>query len=993
MTLEIDLDWLTPDNYGEPVESDAKEPPIVKLALEVMDKPEDIVLREWIQLVYPQILDYFSFKPGKGMSEEAANTLIAKSTSIKPGSEDKILGKLVSHEDQSLAVHLLNAALGGWTLVKLAQVNELEQRLYLAAVTLHDLNKIVLPGLGSVRMDGVQWQAYGQAVQTWGETLGLWKFISRDYWQDIAFLAQNAESSRGENLTAANHPETQLSPGHLTSLAEFVQFADLTASIAKRPNDLEKKEAVQAIVFRKIKTTKYHIRYHRTLENKGLITQAIHNVVLKRAKTAGWIPFLFFPDGITYFAPKFVADPELSNLADEVRDYIIKIVEKGLEVLVTRQNKGVIGHNPTLKELADFELAAKVLIRKTFSVIGEKKTPVTAQRREKIRSQFPDLSDLNWEYPSNLEVDRLGEGLRGIIGLLKDYYNASDEKATRIVLRTLDLEEFFEHWKRIPSDNRVGGVPHSWYYLAGQYIRQHPGLDSAEVEKIMLSSVQKIVEEWGKPEHHKPFQYLDPYISAILDLGQYLNGYDFLRELRQYQRNKARGRRQSEAVCVFCNSNSNVQEEYDSYTNKRVTSSKSSSKSVRGVCEICRIENLLRKNSFGRGLSPDENVTYLHLYPDYFFTPETASIMDYAYQRFARSDFLVLDKELNQYEYAAKYAPRADIFKVKTELKQGKKPLLDKVEYPRGQMQGYYLLGVPYLGASKQLTDTKAWYMTALLGLMAPIVFGVKVVASRSTLPPYDSGADFRETVVLDGVHGYWQHGMRKTRFRLDELETAIPAALSIYTLTAQAYLDSQKHPAWNSLNSVARSIDASPLYVFQYADRILEHRKKKKNKVKDPSIYLAEDLLLYHKLISDYYGGDDLMKMIGTLVDKYACFYRAKGFAAYARLRPLNEAAKRVLESPPQTSPEDLKLMLEGYLLSLVDGVLDRKVEGFIPNAKEIAKEKVTLISDFVQYFLDQVFYDYCKGERAFLRQNINLIRHAAEAYYIKHYLKKSDD
>ena len=57
-------------------------------------------------------------------------------------------------------MHLLNAAVGGWTLVKLGNLNEPEQRLYLAAATLHDLNKIVLKLLGSVRMGGEKWEKY-----------------------------------------------------------------------------------------------------------------------------------------------------------------------------------------------------------------------------------------------------------------------------------------------------------------------------------------------------------------------------------------------------------------------------------------------------------------------------------------------------------------------------------------------------------------------------------------------------------------------------------------------------------------------------------------------------------------------------------------------------------------------------------------------------------------------------------------------------------------
>jgi CRISPR-associated protein Csc3 len=234
-------------------------------------------------------------------------------------------------------------------------------------------------------------------------------------------------------------------------------------------------------------------------------------------------------------------------------------------------------------------------------------------------------------------------------------------------------------------------------------------------------------------------------------------------------------------------------------------------------------------------------------------------------------------------------------------------------------------------------------------------------------------------------------HGMRNVQFRLDELKMAIPAAFSIYALTAQAYRDSRKFPVWNALNTVSQGLHTSPLYVFHYADRIQENRKKENRKINDPSIGIALDLLQYHQLLVDYYGGDDDMEMIKGLVDRYSRFYRAKSFAAYARLRPLNIVADKILKSPPNTSKEDLQLMLEGYLLALVDGVLDNTIEGFIP--KGAAKDKQQLVEDFAQFFLEQVFYVYCRGERSLLRQNINLIRHAAEAYYIKSNLKKAEE
>ncbi|MFM9159646.1 MAG: type I-D CRISPR-associated protein Cas10d/Csc3, partial [Dolichospermum sp.] len=258
------------------------------------------------------------------------------------------------------------------------------------------------------------------------------------------------------------------------------------------------------------------------------------------------------------------------------------------------------------------------------------------------------------------------------------------------------------------------------------------------------------------------------------------------------------------------------------------------------------------------------------------------------------------------------------------------------MEYPEGQMHGYYLLGVPAL--FKKPTDTEVWHIPALLTLIAPLTFGVKVVASRSTLPPYDSGADFKETVILDGVHTYWQHSIKKSSFRLDEFITAIPAAFAVYALTSQAYRDSRNFPVWNALNNVSQSLDTSPLYVFHYADRILENikkeeRKKKATQLSDPAIIVAKKLLNYYQLLIDYYKGDDPMNMIKDLVDKYARFYRAsaKNHSAYTRLRPLNIAAKVILESQPNTDEDDLQLMIEGYLFSLVDGVLNNNNEGYI--------------------------------------------------------------
>ena len=975
-----EFEWQEPDDYGVAILPDAKEPPLVRLALDVLTASEDAVLRDWVEKVLPHLLDYFSLTPAKGMSLEAAQALAAN---VKPEKQEKVINTLVEHKDQSLAVHLLNAAVGGWTLVKLADLEEIEQRLYLAGVTLHDLNKIVLKRLGSVRMDGKAWAQYQRGFETWGKTLGLWEFVPYRYWQDVAFLAQNAEDGRGQNLTLANFPELRLEPDRLVELAEFVNFADLAASIAHHPQDLEQNQHVRAVIRRRLRG-RYSLRHHRTTENRGLLTQAIHNAALEKAKAVGWKPFLFFPDGVTYFVPKDGAEPDLSNLAEAVREYILQTAAKGLGGLISRQPKGIISHSPDMLEVATVDVAATTLIRQTFTLLGDKRTPITGTRREKMQKDFPDLADLDWDYPAHLQVDRLAEGVRGLVGILEDYYETSHENATQALLNALDLGSYMEAWQRIPS---AGGVPHGWYYIAGHYIRQHQsGLSDAELENVMLKAVQDVLATWGKPDKQTAFTFLDSYISTVLNLSRSGKTPDFAGELQRYHLNKASRKR--EPICAICNSAFDIREEFSNYSNKRVTSLKK--ESLRGICTVCQVEKLLRRYSMGRGLSAEDEVVYLHLYPDYFFTPETALIMSRAYESFAQSVFSDLDKELSKHNYDPKLIPRADVFRVNVDPNDNQKRRLDKVEYPRGQMHGYYLLGIPFLG--KKPTDTESWFMPALLTLVAPLALGVKVIASRATLPPYDSGADFKETALLDGVHSYWMHGMRNNRFRLDELRTAIPAAFSFYALTAQAYRDARKFPVWNALNTVAQSLDTSPLYVFHYADRIQENRKQENRKANDPSIGVALDLLQYHQSLVDYYGRDDDMKMIEQLVAGYARFYRAKSSAAYARLRPLNVAAKVVLESQPSTGKEDLKLMIEGHLLSLMDDVRDNKADGLFPPGSK-TEDRSQAIEDFAGYFLDKIFCEYCREERSLLRQHINLIRKASEAYYIKSYSKKFEE
>ncbi|RTH98276.1 type I-D CRISPR-associated protein Cas10d/Csc3 [Thermus scotoductus] len=958
--------WELLDAKGPELE---RRHPLTHLALEVWTQPEDSVLREWARHVLPNLLAWFSLRPAKGLSRKTALELIGDGRA--PELREQALNKLVRMGDQSLATHTLNALAAGWTWVKLAGLDKQAQRLYLAGVTLHDLNKMD-PALSGKRLDGPEGEHYRSSLHRWGEVLGVWRFVGEEYLDDVAFLAQNAEDVRGENRTLSNYVHLRLPPDLLEDLAEFVRVADLAASVAQRPQDLPRHKKINNLL-RRLLRGRYVLRYHRTREHRGLLTQVIHNGVIEAARKAGWIPWLFFPDGVTYLVPKEAPELDVTGMPQWVRQEVLRSVKPGISELIFRDGKG-IRFKPELIEVADVGVAGATLIRRVFTIIHEDKLPRAAERRAKILTKFPELQRLDWDIPNTLQVDRLAEGLSGLAKLLEAYYAKPVEEVAHALLEGLGVGGLYEEWKQIPPD---GGVPFNWYYVAGQYLKHHPGLDEADLEGVMQHAFDHAVKAWGAPQTPPPFAFLEDYVAQVLDLGTPGVPWKFEQAWHRYVRNKAhRGRT---PVCAVCHSPFDVQEEFSNYSNKRETSLKKGSE--RGICAVCRVERLLRQYTMGGGLGDDG--VYLHLYPSYFFTPETALVMDQAYRNFAQTTFPELDKQLAPYRYHPRAVATADVFMIEV---PSKNPRLDKVVYPQGQIQGYYLLRVPPM--VKKPTETEIWAMPLLLGVLAPVVLGVKAVVSTSGIPLFDTGAAFPESVVIDGGPAFWQQGMRTNRFRLDELTTVIPAVFTLYGLTYQAYHDSKGAPSWNQLNTVARHLATTPLYVFHYQDRIQRQRG-----MEDLSPRLAEQMLLYYWSWQRYIGGDNPMGMIQELVDRYARFYRGEGRAAYARLRPLDAAARVVINSAPETDKETLQLMIEGELHRLLESVLDRQAKGFIPEEGRRLEARKALVEEFARYFLDKVFYSYCKGDRARLRQHLNLIRHAAEAYYLKAYRKAREE
>lgn len=991
------LEDISFENWDEPPEYKTYErtfkPPIAKLILDtVVDAPQS--LQDWVNHVVPNLLSVLALHNAKGMSETEAEKFLAKSSLKNANSRLTAKRSLVSMPDQSLAVHTLNAALAGWTIVELAQLSDMEQRLYLAGITMHDLNKMLGTDL---RLQGEQLLAYEKALKTWSARLGLWDFINIEYWSDVAFLAQNAEAVRGENRAAANYENLQNPPEFLENLTDFVRLADLLASAAKHPDDvlnMRRGDKVKEIIGRVLRH-KYHIRFHKTSDNRGLTTQLVHNAVLEQAQTNGWIPFLFFPNGVTYLAPKESIEPDLTVVPTRVRELLVESVADKLGQLVSRDGKG-LKFQPEFIELLPLDRALSTALKRLLEIIHDKKAISTDKRKASTKLKEGSTAKLDLDYPSSLNVDRLAEGLLGIVKLLIAYHDGERTEYEAELIGYIGQEKNLDVFNSI---NVNGGTFYNWYYIAGHYLKANKGLDINGIASLLQDTAKHVLEKYGEPERQPPFEFLDDYIPQTLSIGETSKAWDFKSELALYELNKKP--RSGKQICAICNSSFNVRKDYSTFSNKKLVSRKSASE--RGICEVCQAETLLRRFTLGRTMLADDGTKFLHFYPTYFFTPITAKVLRRAYDRFKQAVFTDVIKPYQQEHYDVSALLHADIFQI-LEVDNPKRRL-DKVEYPEGQMHAYYLLGIPFLG--RDPSDTENWVMPALLAMLSPLLFGTKVVVSDSALPPYTSGADFPETVVIDAPHSFWQHGMKKTFFRLDELKAALQTNLAMYGLLSEAYKDGKGYAIWNQLGSVARKLDSDPLSVFGYADRISSQQSKGKatvTKTDGLTPWLAERLSIYYDHITTYYqtyklGGVNEMPLIKDTVDKYAAFYRAKGSkgssaSAYARLRPFSMAVDSILRSPTNDvlDDESLRLQIQGSLLAFLDRIRggDAAIKAYIPAGKSKNEILHPLVKDFTNHMIDEVFGRYCNNDRAVLRKRLNDLKNGCEAYYILEVGKK---
>lgn len=1020
----MDMDLEQPDDYGMEFEEEgqetaseavtlSEEPLFAALLRQVVDQvwPGDGTMAEFVGCVAQPLSDELAGVAAKGGDFAAER---------RSGGQD--VERYAC--DQSQRAHLINGlfpvlhvarSLGAWGAPQFRCYDDTTRRLFMAGYVLHDWIKLPgaeerlqAAGFGHDRPVGRDQMSLLEAILAeWCARLGLDEFLApvggaAGSLHDLLYIACNTQSRWGtlRNLSLLNR--LILERAQLDLAEQLSRLADLIAYVARTPRAATSHRSLQSLIAT-LSGGKAQLTCHHLAENRGLLTNLVHNAALAAMKDTYRVPLLFAPSGVVYLEHVELALP-LPQPADVAEATIARIVSLvGSNLRRTRSGFRRDGKGLKYAEFywLFFDLPDLVRLgaQATFDIIHENKKPSAGKRFAKMRDGGWLDAAVDLDLPDDLRVDQLAEWC----------YLAEQQVRTQMpfdtagfLLEAMGLEDLRSAFDSVPRDSRAGGVGYHWYLAAGHYLKRHPGLDPEAWRQRLDSLADQLVRALPQvpAREGQPTDWDDlrEYIGQVLTLGPDSAGAErapFAAEFRRYANAKRKGRGTT-MVCALCSSPYRVDKQREAavlfapqvYSNKQPLHG---SDALRSICSICGLEMMVRQNLMVRSAATGgdfegRRMRYLYFYPTYFFTPETLALLRRAYLGLRRVCFTELRRQLAGRDGLVDLSP-ATLQRLEPLLmtpEEDQDPALDRYvrfHFPETEAATFFFLGVP--PPSRDARDAEAWVHPAFLALLLPLCLDVKVVASESPIPLLLEADEIAETVFLDGPHAainYLTEG--RSRINIDQVLPTLQRLAVAYLIHIDAHSGMGRGGydyRWQDLPALARDL-GSPLAAFHYLKKW-----QRRNKVENLPAGKAGQYIDY---VTNYLQGGQQMSHARQLTALYRQFYRVRpgSWAAFNVLRPLSLAADVVLKADPSLFGDEEALIeaVYGELRARIEGAGDQRQFQY-PKGSTVASREQAMRA-FAEYFVKEVFMGSLRGDRSALRgKQLNLLKNACEALYIQ--------
>jgi len=1010
---ELGIEEITVPEKESPAKI-SEEPLLVNLMRKAVEKlwEKDEVMADFVNYVVQPLSERLGNTTAKGGNFAEEHTRAGKD------------GVERYAADQSMRAHLLNGLLPVLNVARILQTWEAPQfraytdklrRLLIAGYVLHDYLKF--PGVekqleaNGFRHDAAiskdQMPVVEKIFQDWCAQLGLNAFLEsaggiEDSLHDLIYIACNTQVRWGtlRNLSLLNR--LSLNPSQLDLVEQLSRLCDLLAYVIKTPP-----QATTQKIQNEINTLSgglAKLTYHHVSENRGLLTNFIHNAALTALAHERRQPLLYAPSGVIYLEHKKDVPPPPDG--EEISKEVVQKIKMMIGNRLASSKTGIRRDGKGMKYAAyywlffDLPQFIQIGVDATFKIITESKKPSAGKRFEKMISGNWMDAHVDLDLPDNIRVDQIAEWCylaeKQIAEVLPDF----DTRA--FLLDEMKLSNLLDDFLAVPRDNRAGGVGYHWYFAAGHFIKKNPSLSPAEVEekaKIWAERLANSVnakKSKDKTDTHTNWDDLQNYIIQNLTLGEkskpHINTI-LQTELHRYTNAKRKGRGR-EKVCTICSSSYFVFEQLesatlfspDSYSNKQPLGG---GNPKRDICSICSMETMLRQILMNRSAASGgdfegRRLRYLFFYPVYFFTPETLDILRHAHNQLKRISFTELMRQIankdEAIEFSAEKLQHLQEFMLEPQESDPTNDRYVRLRFPENEPVTFYFIGVP--PPSRDPKDAEAWVHPALLSLLLPLMLDIKIVASESSQPLMLEANEINETVFFDAPHAAIQYIIQKSRLNVDDILPTLQRMLATYFIHVDANAAQGATGfdyRWQDIPATARALAESPLYAFHY---LKKWQRKQNQKLDSIPAYKAAQYLKY----AEYISGDQTMtNHARQLTELYRKFYMAKNWKSNSILQPVTKTARAILEADTRLFDEADSLMdaTHGVLRNFIERAYNEKLA--YPPKGSTRESQQEAMREFTRYFVHEIFFGVFRGDKSALRgKQLNLLKNACEVIYL---------
>lgn len=248
-----------------------------------------------------------------------------------------------AHAGEQLYVHVMNCVFLIDALLPVLNLSQIETKVLFIAVSIHDLNKV--PGQRRMTFNRL---AVPQNVRAEIEAVNFSGFFIEweDYLEDITELvrAHSGHLHHAGNLLDKTQDKTKLGTKRIDELKNLVRAVDVAGLATNFEEQDKKRKFLQEL--NASTATQYQLIWHKVSEQRGLLTNIIHNQVaefLRQEFEA--IPLFLYPEGTYYLVPQKIgpslSDERLSFVGEMVEKRIKRMKSEGFSKFIIKGNQGI----------------------------------------------------------------------------------------------------------------------------------------------------------------------------------------------------------------------------------------------------------------------------------------------------------------------------------------------------------------------------------------------------------------------------------------------------------------------------------------------------------------------------------------------------------------------------------------------------------------------------------------------------------------------------